>query len=374
MNEIYEKSAQNINDNSLQSIVIEELSPELFIRCCWECSNVPDVKKRELFSYFTQNIERGNLVLFGATEINKFNLDRSTKLVGRICVQITEEIISRGQNCATFGWLDGDSQIIIQALLEKAVEWIKAKNRILKTTFNGKKAQKIKLIRGPISLPEEFGGIGCQIYGFQEPRMISMSTNRKELSQWIETSGWKPDAYYATVNGTSTPEWKSGVSIMEKQIKIVSMSKEEWINRIPEVNNLIQSTLGALFPDFNCNSVEEMLSTFSFHPNGNVLWTGALNEKNELIGILICLPNLWEKWTGKKIESINCDTVIIHPDYRNLGIFSALHNLGYENLKKFCQIRHFEGTMIWYTNIEAVQSMFTHGVIVRKHLVFQKRL
>ncbi len=74
------------------------------------------------------------------------------------------------------------------------------------------------------------------------------------------------------------------------------------------------------------------------------------------------------------MTAVNVDTIVIRPEYRGRGLFSALHDKGYRDMQASCGVTYFEGTAIWYANENAVKTIFPHCTLVRKHVVFQKRL
>jgi hypothetical protein len=71
---------------------------------------------------------------------------------------------------------------------------------------------------------------------------------------------------------------------------------------------------------------------------------------------------------------VNVDTVVVDPAQRGKGLFSALHDKGYHDQHDYLGLTHFEGTAIWEANENAVKSIFPHGIITRRHAVFQRRL
>jgi hypothetical protein len=93
----------------------------------------------------------------------------------------------------------------------------------------------------------------------------------------------------------------------------------------------------------------------------------------ELVGIILCLPDLYQTWRGEPITRVNVDTAMVKKGYYGRGIFSALNNIG----QLTCIMRgltYFEGTSIWSNNTRAIDTIFPHCRPIRKHLVMQKRL
>ena len=93
----------------------------------------------------------------------------------------------------------------------------------------------------------------------------------------------------------------------------------------------------------------------------------------ELVGIILCLPDLYEAWRGEPITRVNVDTAMVKKGYYGKGIFSALNNIG----QLTCLMRglnYYEGTSIWSNNSRAIDTIFPHCKPIRKHIVVQKRL
>ena len=95
---------------------------------------------------------------------------------------------------------------------------------------------------------------------------------------------------------------------------------------------------------------------------------------NELVGVIMCQPNLFQLWGGEELTHLNVDTAMIKREYTGRGIFSALHNIGVFLSSSAYGFNYFEGTTIWANNDRAIKTIFPHGVPVRTHYVVQKRL
>jgi hypothetical protein len=93
----------------------------------------------------------------------------------------------------------------------------------------------------------------------------------------------------------------------------------------------------------------------------------------ELVGILLGLPDLYEKWGGNPITRANVDTAMVKKGYYGRGIFSALNNLGQLTCNLY-GVHYFEGTTIWSNNSRAIETIFPHCTPTRKHYMVQKRI
>lgn len=93
----------------------------------------------------------------------------------------------------------------------------------------------------------------------------------------------------------------------------------------------------------------------------------------ELVGVIFCLPDLYQFWNGEHISRINIDTAIIKSGYTGKGVFSSLASLVQTTIG-FFGVGYVEGCYIWNKNEKVVESTFPHSHPIRKHIVFQKRL
>jgi GNAT superfamily N-acetyltransferase len=335
------------------------ISPRDFVKACWEAH--PAIRG-ELEQYFSGVLAEARGQLFGV-------FSAEGDLMGRGMVEIHPGYVSRGFPCATFGWLDGHSPEVIRQLLDAATEWA-SRQQVVR---NGR-LRRNALLRGPISFPKEIGGVGCQVDGFDQPRMFVISTNRPQLAEWVAQAGFTPDAYYACADVSQTPEWDKATA-GEADFNLVTLTEAEWREREEEAMALCGAAFGTFLPDTAAEGrFRQSLDATSLLGDPIYSWPAALDRNGNLVGFIACLPNLYEMWGGKPVTSVNVDTVVIAPSQRGKGLFSALHDKGYVDQHGHRGIEVFEGTAIWEANENAVKSIFPHGTITRRHVVFQKRL
>ncbi len=337
---------------------IDEIQPAEFAHLCWEAH--PAVRA-ELAQYLHARVANNTGALFAA-------YDPAGKCVGRMEVELHPGYNTRGKPCATFGWLDGASGEVVNALLAAAAAWATA----LPPPQEGS-GKRWNLLRGPISFPKHLGGIGCQKDGFAEPRMYTVPTNRPELGAWIISAGFTEDAPYACVDVTGTPVWDSAPGELPG-FTLSTLSAEEWRQREGEVVDLGVAAFGDFLPDTVGGRFPQMLAATASVSDPFYSWPAALNSEGRLAGYILALPNVWDAWDGNPVVGLDVDTVVISPKYRGCGIFSAIHNKGVADTRAHMGIRYYEGTSIWLANEDAVKSIFPHGRINRRHVVYQKRL
>ncbi len=342
----------------LSCISIEEVSPTEFAALCIEAHAVV---KPILADYLNNSIRNNQGAIYAA-------YDPSGECVGRVAVEVHPGYLTRGRSCATFGWLDAISQEIVDELLEHICRWVTHIER-----HNEDSHQRINLVRGPISFPKNLGGLGCQTEGFHLPRMHSVSTNRPELAEWIQLAGFKKDAPYACVDVSNAPRWASAQ--LAPGYSIVHWTQAEWRAHETEVMNALHEAFAGILPDSTGpGRFQEVIDIMSYHPDSKYLNPIAIGPSGDIAGMIVSTPNLYEVWDGHPVTGVNVDTVFISPRHRGMGLLSALNNVGRFNYLKYLHLTHVEGTSIWLANENAVKSIFPHGVICRRHVVFQKRL
>ncbi len=349
-----------MSETTLESpISVQEICPDKFASLCTEAHVV---NRGKLAGYLADTVEQEHGALFAA-------YDARGERVGRVAVEIHPGYTSRGKSCATFGWLDGSYPEVVKTLLARACEWASTREVLV-----GGTPRRNTLLRGPISFPKSIGGYGCQVEGFNMMRMYGIPTNRPELGAWIEATGFKADAPYACLDVTHTPKWESAGTDFARSFRLVNFTPAEWEARREEIVGLVGGSFSDLLPDFAAGRFEEVIGTTTTHPDGKYYWPAALDGEGKLAGVIVCIPNLYDTWDGHAVTSVNSDTVVINSKYRGRGLFSALHDKGMADMAAHYGITYFEGTAIWYANENAVKSIFPHGTLVRKHVVYQKRL
>ncbi len=336
----------------------QEISANKFASLCTEAHAVT---RGKLAKYLHDMVEAGQGALFAA-----YNPEGNR--VGRVCVEVHQGYVTRGKPCATFGWLDGTSPGVVHMLLDQAAAWASTREILVDGS-----PRRNTLLRGPISFPKNLGGFGCQVEGFSLPRIYCVPTNQPDLAGWIAAAGFKQDASYACVDVTDTPTWNSAPGELDG-FTLVSLTADQWREREGELVGLAGAAFADFLPDIASGRFEEMWGATASVSKTFYSWPAALDREGKVAGFITALPNLWEAWDGRKVTCLNVDTVVIAPKYRGCGIFSAIHNKGVTDTRAHLGIRYYEGTAIWMANENAVRTIFPHGKLVRKHVVFQRRL
>jgi len=317
----------------------------------------------------------------------------NSEIYGFVISQIHPTYTSYGRKCGTFGWLNVKNFEACKRLINKCEIF---------TRNHG-----VRKIRGNINFPKGLGGIGIQASGFEQQMMYGVAFNNPHINliEYLEKLGYKKESEYTCMKVTKD-FWDSGKKI-DKRIKLRHVSLKEIKNYQEEILDLGRNSFQMDFPDASGAEYrfKEMLDTYSqvpksfyklpddFKPESYcsipeileawdsydleevVTWAHMAfdRETNKLVGIILCLPDLYELWLGKPITRTNVDTAMVRKDCAGRGIFSAMNNIG-QKTQNVNGITYFEGTTIWTNNIDAINSIFPHCEHIRKHYVMEKRI
>ncbi|TXT60888.1 MAG: hypothetical protein BAJALOKI2v1_70040 [Promethearchaeota archaeon] len=316
-------------------------------------------------------------------------------LKGFIIVENNPHYTSRNRNSATFGWLFAKKYEVCAALLEECERF--------------SREQGLKLLRGPINFPKSVGGYGLQGEGFEEQMLYGVAFSHpifsSKLSKYLTDYGFKEDAEYLTMEVTHD-KWKKGTHL-DEDIEIRYLTFEEFKNRKNEIIEMFSGAFYSVLPDaFGAQRYKEVMELlkqippkyyrlpkdldyekYSTQPEFLNAWRDsegkddlitffhlAFDKKTDkIVGIITCLPDLYEIWKGENITRVNVDVAVVRKGYGRKGIFSSLNNIG-QLTGNILGVRYYEGTSIWNLNEDAVKTILPHGRINRRFYVYQKRV
>ena len=317
---------------------------------------------------------------------------KDLEVSGYVSVEIHPGFKSRNRKCATFGWLHAVDCETCKLLLDECEEYVREHN--------------IKLIRGNINFPKAIGGIGIQESGFEEQMLYGVAFNdpASRITEYLERLGYKRDADYVCMEVTHG-SWKLGKKL-DKNIKIRYLSNEELRDRKDQLNAIARNVFYSVLPDaFGEDRFEEIMNLYAkvpqyhyklpetFNPHiisqqpefleawescnlekvNTLVHMAFTRETEELVGIILCLPDKYQLMLNKPITRINVDTVMLKEGFSGKGIFSSLNNIG-QLTGTINGIAYYEGTGIWMMNEDAIRTILPHGKINRRFFVWQKRL
>ncbi|MFX1237249.1 MAG: hypothetical protein ACFFAS_06215 [Promethearchaeota archaeon] len=370
--------------------VIETRSLSLIKNVLIKCLEIPDKRLKpniveELTSYIRLRFLIDNF------QIKVFIAYREDEAIGFVISQLDPHYKSYGRKCATFGWLTAPDLETCKCLLKKCENFAKSK--------------KFRRIRGNINFPKGIGGFGVQTHGFDQRLLYGVPFKHSKIktNKFLVKCGYKPESLYTCMK-VSSRVWKSGKKppsdirfdyltfkeLKDRKNEILELARnsfysilpdtyggEERFDEILKIQSQIPSRLFKLNNSINFKELSKEPLFLEAWKNFNLkkiapLAPIAVNRKTgEIAGILLGIPDLYETWLGKDLTRVNIDTAMISKDYNGKGIFSALNNIGQMTCRLF-GITYFEGTSIWFNNMAAVNSIFPHSNIVRKHIVFEK--
>lgn len=315
-----------------------------------------------------------------------------SEIGGFVVSQIDPYYSSYSRKCGTFGWLHAESFELCRQLLRECELFMKE--------------NKVRKIRGNINYPKNLGGIGIQSQGFNEQMLYGVAYNdpNSQIIKYLGELGYQKESEYSCVY-VAQKSWRKGRSI-DKDIIFRYMTMKELNEYADEIRNLANNSFHTILPDASGrNRIYEFFEAFKKIPKSFYKIKERFNPKTysdvpqfietwetcdlertepfapmafnkntgELVGILLGLPDLFEAWVGNSITRCNVDTAMVKRGYFGKGIFSALNNIG-QLTCNLHGVSYFEGTAIWSNNSRAIDTIFPHCKLLRKHYVTQKRV
>ena len=353
---------------------------------------VPDERLKliivlELADYLTGKFSKPDY------KIKFFYTTQNGLLTGFVICQIDTDYKSYGMSCPTFGWLHAKNFLSCEKLMNECENFVRE--------------NKKKKIRGPINYPKFIGGIGFQTEGFEAPIMsgVAFSNPESKVLEHLQQLGYKKDSKYSCLD-TFLKNWDKGKNL-DENIVVKFLPLGEIKDLKEEIMGLASQSLYAVLADAPGGRArfEEMMNGYAQAckvlklvseefpreyadvPGIRETWESCNIKKivpmavfgfdrntNELVGVIMCQPNLFQLWNGEPLTHLNVDTVMIKKEYAGKGIFSALHNIGLFLSSSAYGFNYYEGTTIWANNDRAIKTIFPHGIPTRTHYVVQKRL
>lgn len=358
--------------NKLLYVLEKELKPQII---------------SELIAYLQEKLEDEKYPL-------KVYIAKNGKIItGIVVCQIDPEYRSYGRKCGTFGWLYALNFESCKRLMEVCEQFLLS--------------HKIRKIRGPINYPKLIGGIGFQIKGFEKKMMSGVNFHHASMREleFLKQLGYQPESKYSCVHVTND-NWQKGNSL-DNSIKIRYKTMEEFLHLFDEIIDLAQGSFHSILADApgGKERLSEMARLFSLVPQSHytlsdnfdpkdftsvpeflmalkscdlekvITWMPMAfdRETNDLVGLIISLPNIYQIWKNTPLTHANVDTVMISKDHTGNGIFSSLNNIG-RIVTGINGVTYVEGTTIWSNNDRAIKTIFPHSKVIREHVVVQKRI
>ena len=354
---------------------------------------VPDERVKpaiihEIVNYYQGKRKKPNYLL------SLFIAYRDKAPVGMVMAQIDPDYRTYSRKATTFGWLLCEDFDICKDLMNNVEEFAR-KN-------------KQKKIRGPINYPKIVGGIGIQTEGFEVPILngVNFNSSDSQVLNYLNSLGYESESKYSCVDVVSK-KWDKGNNL-DPDYYMHYFTVEELRGMKEEIMELATHSFYSILADapggesrfeemmrsyelasctpFNKSVAEKIKKKHSHIPEFLVAWNSCelknivswapsvfRRDTDELVGIILSLPNLYQYWAGESLTLTNVDTVMIHKDHSGKGIFSALNNIGRLTLEMF-GIPYAEGTTIWANNTRAIETIFPHSTPLRTHVVVQKRV
>ena len=353
---------------------------------------VPDERLKlvlvlELVDYFTEKFSKPDY------KIRFFYATQDGILTGFVICQIDGDYKSYGMKCPTFGWLHARDLETCRALMTESEKFIRE--------------NKEKKIRGPINYPKFIGGIGIQTEGFEAPMIsgVAFGDPKSKVLEYLQELGYKKDSKYSCLE-IFIKKWDKGKDL-DENIAVRFLPLSEIRDLKEQIMGLASQSLYSVLADApgGRTRFEEMMDGYAQAskalklvseefpqeyadvPGFRETWEtcdlkkivpmavfGFDRNTHELVGVIVCQPNLFQLWNEEPLTHLNVDTAMIKKEYVGRGIFSALHNIGVFLASSAYGFDYYEGTTIWANNDRAIETIVPHGALVRTHYVVQKRL
>jgi hypothetical protein len=250
-------------------------------------------------------------------------------------------------------------------------------------------------------------GIGFQTEGFEAPMMsgVAFGDPESKILEYLQELGYKKDSKYMCLD-TFLKKWAKGKDL-DENIAVRFLPLDEIRGLEVQIMSLASQSLYSVLADAPGGKArfEEMMDgydqackvlklvsdefpqDYAEVPGFRETWESCDlknivpmavfafdRNTNELVGVIMCQPNLFQLWNGEPLTHLNVDTAMIKKEYTGKGIFSALHNIGVFLSSSAYGFNYYEGTTIWANNDRAIKTIFPHGTHTRTHYVVQKRL
>jgi hypothetical protein len=314
---------------------------------------------------------------------------------GFVICQMDSDYKSYGMKCASFGWLHVNNLESCKLLMNACETYARE--------------QGFKRLRGPINYPKIIGGVGYQVMGHDAPLMTGVVFNSPEMqeAEFLEQLGYEPESEYCCMEVVQKT-WDKGDKL-DEGIDIKFLTAKQIRILKPELMDLARSSFYSILADApgGESRMDEILDSYDtmieylkvnqepldinpvalfkvtrfveiFYNSDPIKAVPCCviafdKVSGQLVGAIMAIPNLYQIWKEERLTEINVDTAMIKKEYTGRGIFSAMNNVG----QLMCSYRganYFEGTTIWANNDRAMKTIFPHSKMLRKHIVFQKRL
>ncbi|MHA1298587.1 MAG: hypothetical protein ACTSO9_03990 [Candidatus Helarchaeota archaeon] len=287
-----------------------------------------------------------------------FVLKENRALLGRIMTSTDPYHRNCGKKVGSFGWISVKKPKFLRILLDRVKEHYSSK-------------KEIDIVRGPRNDPVIIGGQGVMIEGFNEPLLFGVSTNEPWLMTEFQNCGWEIDTRYNCSRIYAPyPRWRG---IEDPEITVFSPSINVIKQRAEEIVNLYNETMSIL-PDvilLDKNTVIDFANFFKSIKSEDFLYLAMYDDK--VIGIFVLLPNMYELWSGNKIQNGSWYLAAISKEHRSKFVFSKIYNHVTKIMEKK-GISTLEAIYGWERNKYSAPILFQKGDIVRRHVMFSINL
>jgi hypothetical protein len=268
---------------------------------------------------------------------------------------------SHGKVVPTFGWVDAENKNAFRHVIGAIEVYAKA---------NG-----VEKLRGPINLPNIFGGWGVLRNGFDRPLMVDSAWNRPELGSWYESMGYSRITDYISVEVTEPlymdPPFPN---IRCESYPIADLLANAGL--MGQIGAFVKENFSSFLPDTSPSThMMEIFDLLAQVDHSEDFYVLAFDDANggKLVAAMLQIPNIFDVWSGKPLESANINTVIVDKDYRGHDFFHWVFTQLVVKLRKRGVIKQVGGA-IWSRNKQGMYTFLRVSKQVADFSVYEKIL
>lgn len=268
---------------------------------------------------------------------------------------------SHGKKVPVFGWVECETKSTFKRLMN-AVEL-------------HAKSTGCEKIRGPINLPNFFGGWGVMRSGFERPLLVDSAWNRPELSSWYESLGYNRVTDYVSVEVTEPLHVEPPFPNMRCESYPIKdlLSNETFMAKL---GAFVKENFSSFLPDTSpATHMMEIFDILAQVDHGEDFYVLVFDDshRGRLAAAMLQVPNIFDIWSGKPLESANINTVIVAKDYRGHDFFHWVFTQLVKKLRKRGVTTQVGGA-IWSRNKQGMYTFLRVSKQVADFCVYEKKI
>lgn len=268
---------------------------------------------------------------------------------------------SHGKTVPVFGWVDAGNKTVFRQILAAIETYAKAHG-----------AEKL---RGPINLPTIFGGWGVMRAGFDRPLLVDSAWNRPELSAWYENAGYVRVTDYVSVEVTLPLSLDPPFpQIRCESYPICDLMADQTL--MSQIGEFVRENFSTFLPDTSpAVHMMELFDILAQIDHSEDFYVLAFDDAKggRLAAAMLQVPNIFDVWSGRPLESANINTVIVDKAYRGHDFFHWVFTQLVHKLRRRGVTKQV-GAAIWTRNTQGMYTFLRVSQQVAEFSVYEKTL